>query len=700
MHYTKLSVAGCAALMFGLIACTGEDGKDGINGTNGLNGTSCEVKSLKDDSGYKVLCGGDSVGVLLNGKTGATGKQGITGATGAKGATGKTGATGATGKDGASCTVEAITDGYNVLCGGKEVGVLKNGVAGESCTTSEATDGIKITCGSTETILRNKKCSVTETAAKDGTKGLQMDCDDGTSGVVWDGKNGADGTNGTDGINGEDGTSCTAQTIKDEKNGKEGIQMFCGETLVGTVWNGEDGNDGVSCTSVDKGTGMVEVTCGDADPITIFKAMCGDESYDPSKKFCVLGKLYDKCGGKTYVVNTEYCKDGKVESMCWETKITRNDAGTIEDVQLLDFRATNDDEFCWNGDFIMPKCGGKVFGMGEFCGKAFDKKTDSVMTYCAPDETIDNIYKLIGKQFIVSSSSSGTPSGDVSSSSAKPSFFGDLVGKVPYSMDNENVHLFFVLMDEYTLKGQEFCEDNQKHAKCGTVTYNFSKQFCDMRDNHIYNMVKIAKAENTEDSVTWMAENLTFEYKLPVSTGSGTATRIKTNASGIVFEDHAYENFPAVDVADGRYYTWNAATGVDDARNNESAVNALSSKYDKHVGACPTGWRLPTQAEVQNLIDTKVLKTRFDITFSGYYEPKKDDDGKEIGSVLSENMALLWTSEGTQVQTGTTGILIQQPVYGPGPSAYGLVVDEFNAEIEVLDKGYALPIRCIMDNGI
>ena len=64
MHYTKLSVAGCAALMFGLIACSGEDGKDGVNGVNGLNGAdgaSCEVKSLKDESGYKVLCGGDSV---------------------------------------------------------------------------------------------------------------------------------------------------------------------------------------------------------------------------------------------------------------------------------------------------------------------------------------------------------------------------------------------------------------------------------------------------------------------------------------------------------------------------------------------------------------------------------------------------------------------------------------------------------------
>ena len=141
MHYTKLSVAGCAALMFGLIACSGEDGKDGVNGVNGLNGAdgaSCEVKSLKDESGYKVLCGGDSVGVLLNGKTGATGKQGIAGATGAKGDTGKTGA---------SCTVKQVTDGYDVYCGNDKVGQLKNGVAGESCKTTKADDGLVINCG-------------------------------------------------------------------------------------------------------------------------------------------------------------------------------------------------------------------------------------------------------------------------------------------------------------------------------------------------------------------------------------------------------------------------------------------------------------------------------------------------------------------------------------------------------------------------
>lgn len=36
----------------------------------GLNGTSCTAEALADGSGYKVLCGGDSVGVVKNGRDG------------------------------------------------------------------------------------------------------------------------------------------------------------------------------------------------------------------------------------------------------------------------------------------------------------------------------------------------------------------------------------------------------------------------------------------------------------------------------------------------------------------------------------------------------------------------------------------------------------------------------------------------------
>jgi len=55
----------------------GKDGKDGTNGSNGTNGsdgTSCTAVAI--DNGYKIVCGEDSVGVVLNGAKGDKGADG------------------------------------------------------------------------------------------------------------------------------------------------------------------------------------------------------------------------------------------------------------------------------------------------------------------------------------------------------------------------------------------------------------------------------------------------------------------------------------------------------------------------------------------------------------------------------------------------------------------------------------------------
>ena len=49
--------------------------------------TSCTTKKLKDSSGVKIICDGDSVGVIKNGTKGATGEKGEKGDTGETGAT-------------------------------------------------------------------------------------------------------------------------------------------------------------------------------------------------------------------------------------------------------------------------------------------------------------------------------------------------------------------------------------------------------------------------------------------------------------------------------------------------------------------------------------------------------------------------------------------------------------------------------------
>ena len=120
----------------------GKDGKNGINGTNGTNeSSSCTAKALKNGKGYKIVCGGDSVGVVLNGEDGA------------KGAPGVKGDSGATGNNGLSAYEIAKAGGYT---GTEEewIASLKGdpgakgdtGVAGTSCTAEEDSDGVKITC--------------------------------------------------------------------------------------------------------------------------------------------------------------------------------------------------------------------------------------------------------------------------------------------------------------------------------------------------------------------------------------------------------------------------------------------------------------------------------------------------------------------------------------------------------------------------
>ena len=91
--------------------CDGEtwntlNGRDGKNGADGIDG--------------------------VDGKDGDNGSDGIDGTDGKDGATGEKGAKGDAGLDGASCTAEALSDGsgYKVLCGGDSVGVVLNGTDG------------------------------------------------------------------------------------------------------------------------------------------------------------------------------------------------------------------------------------------------------------------------------------------------------------------------------------------------------------------------------------------------------------------------------------------------------------------------------------------------------------------------------------------------------------------------------------------
>ena len=104
----------------------GENGNDGV-GTPGEAGKTCTAKILDNGKGYKIECGGDSVGVVLNGNDGV-------------------------GTEGKSCEGMLNDDGsISVSCGGQFVGTIHNGLG---CTSTDKGDGVvSIRCGDVEPVV-------------------------------------------------------------------------------------------------------------------------------------------------------------------------------------------------------------------------------------------------------------------------------------------------------------------------------------------------------------------------------------------------------------------------------------------------------------------------------------------------------------------------------------------------------------------
>ena len=147
----------------------GKDGKDGKNGTNGAagaagsvgadgnDGSSCTAVAMKNGKGYKIVCGGDSVGVVLNGEDGAKGDPGVKGDSGA------------TGNNGLSAYEIAKAGGYTgteeewiASLKGEQGAKGDTGVAGsdgKNCEIARDTNGvITLKCGEDTTMLYKAMC--------------------------------------------------------------------------------------------------------------------------------------------------------------------------------------------------------------------------------------------------------------------------------------------------------------------------------------------------------------------------------------------------------------------------------------------------------------------------------------------------------------------------------------------------------------
>ena len=125
----------------------------------------------------------------------------------------------------------------------------------------------------------------------------------------------------------------------------------------------------------------------------------------------------------------------------------------------------------------------------------------------------------------------------------------------------------------------------------------------DSRDNKVYKTVKIG-------SQTWMAENLNYADSVATISLRG--------------KNWCFDGVEANCDVGGRFYTWGAA--IDSAKHyafkSEDCGPNNFCNPDYHIGTiqgiCPSGWRLPTQADWDTLIATvggesaagKILKSQ------------------------------------------------------------------------------------------
>ena len=101
------------------------DGEDWVALDGSSSDFACKTEELKDKSGLKIVCNGDSIGVVLNGSDGKDGKAG------------KDGSDGEDGKAGTGCSMTDRTDStITVVCGDSTM-VIELGV-GASADTAEA----------------------------------------------------------------------------------------------------------------------------------------------------------------------------------------------------------------------------------------------------------------------------------------------------------------------------------------------------------------------------------------------------------------------------------------------------------------------------------------------------------------------------------------------------------------------------------
>ena len=555
------------------IYCSGESWislKESIEIYSDPSNSGCDAKPIAN--GYKIICRGDSVGVVLNGADGKNGLDGLNGSNGENGLNGQNGySCSAEKKDSNTVTISCQTADGVVSYDVKNGADGKNGTNGKDGKNgTDGTNGINGTNG-------NDGKDGTSCNAVAITGGYKIVCGKDSVGVVLNGNDGKNGINGTNGNDGKDGTSCNAVAITG------GYKIVCGEDSVGVVLNGKDGIDGTNeiveagCTISEDTEYAVTIVCGDKSTV-LYKSICGSRMYDASVGFC-----YDNGTGAQVYKKSDYC--GENTNYPLSSFLCVNDVPYAKNAYGICGTGVYQlsSEFCYNDG-----TGPKAYAKSEYCGETNNYPLTSY--YCNngnaySKETYDicgSLYYETASEFCSDEQVYPKCNGDTYNVSTEFCVANTKHSKCNGSTYNPSIQFCYnneVLAkcgeNEYDPSIQQ-CKGSIVYGTCGGVSYDVSKQICDTRDNQLYKYIVIGQN-------TWMAQNLNYNYN------QGTA------------KSYCYNDVASNCKTYGRLYTWPAA--MDSVRNSCGyATNCTARSVPPYLqGACPDGWRIPNKFDFDEL---------------------------------------------------------------------------------------------------
>ena len=187
--------------------------------------------------------------------------------------------------------IEKKTSGLETVASADSLGKCTSEISGEMRFATKENAVYVCADSAWKNVSKTEKTTCSAETLSDSS-GFKIVCNGDSIGVVKNGANGKTGAKGDAGKDGANGESCKLVDGPVLEAGSSLVQtsfVVCGKDSV-TL---SDGRPGEGCDISDGGDGTVSVVCGDAST-TLYKALCGGESYDLDSSFCLDDVVFKK----------------------------------------------------------------------------------------------------------------------------------------------------------------------------------------------------------------------------------------------------------------------------------------------------------------------------------------------------------------------------------------------------------------------